>query len=194
MNEVEKYTALWALPQGYGNNYDHPYWKEIVKTLTDNMGLHTFNSIIDIGGGDQRLGRFFPNHQYACLDIAPNACEPGENAYPHYVADITEWNERRMFDWAISIDVMEHIPTDKVFDAIKNIAGLVNIGGAFLISTRPDRGGKKIGETLHMTVKPPLWWIRKFEAGFETEGSRPDVKLLRHVTGEYCLLVARHVW
>jgi 2-polyprenyl-3-methyl-5-hydroxy-6-metoxy-1,4-benzoquinol methylase len=187
MEEVEKYTLLWDLPQGYGNNYEHPYWKEIVETLKDNFLRDWKNEILDVGGGDQRLGKFFPDQKYTSLDIAPNACEPGENAYPHIVADIREWSDPKAYDWVISIDVMEHIPTIDVPMTISNIYDSTREGAAFLISTRPDRGGKKIGQILHMTVRPPEWWVKEFGKFFQ------DVTLLRVVKGEYCLLVCRHV-
>jgi len=70
---------------------------------------------------------------------------------------------------------------------ISNIYDSTREGAAFLISTRPDRGGKKIGQILHMTVRPPEWWVKEFGKFFQ------DVTLLRVVKGEYCLLVCRHV-
>lgn len=189
MNELEKYTALWDLPQGYGNNYDDERMIEIVKTLTREMGLHTFTSVIDIGGGDQRLAKFFPNHKYTCLDIAPNATPCGENAYAHIVADVSDWFQIDEYEWGISIDVMEHLPTDRVDLALENISLSCSIGCVFLICTRPDRGGKKIGETLHMTVQPAAWWIGMMAKYFH------DVKLIRNVIPEYCLIVGRgNVW
>lgn len=187
MDEITKYTKLWALPQGYGNNYDHSYWKEIVETLYEAMKMSEGDHLLDVGGGDQRLAKFFPKQRYTSLDIAPNVMEPGENAYPHIVADISKYTVVEPHDWAISIDVMEHIPTDLVDAALDNIAGAAHCGAAFLISTRPDRGGKKIGAVLHMTVREPQWWVSIMKDYWD------DVNLLRVVTGEYCLIVCRHV-
>lgn len=190
MEEIEKYTKLWDLPQGYGNNYDHPYWVEIATTLKHEMGLtgiHQSHKILDVGGGDQRLAKFFTEHSYASLDIAPNAMEPGENAYPHTVTDISQYRgHANEFHWVISIDVMEHIPPTLIDDAIANIWNTVTEGAAFLISTRPDRGGKKIGAILHMTVREPKWWVEKMGQYWS------KVSLVRIVSGEYCLLVCRH--
>jgi len=180
MEEVEKYTLLWDLPQGYGNNYEHPYWVEIIGTLTKEMGLHSFHSVLDVGGGDGRMKKFFPNHEYTALDLAPNS---GADI----IADIVTWDRDDVYDWVISIDVMEHLPTIQVAEAIATIYDATREGAAFLISTRPDRGGKKIGQILHMTVRPPEWWVKEFGKFFQ------DVTLLRVVKGEYCLLVCRHV-
>jgi len=184
MEEVEKYTLLWDLPQGYGNNYNHPYWKEIVETLRAALidrGLQPGHEVLDIGGGDRRVEDWFDNNDgvfYTSLDIAPNS---GADI----IDDITQWyvDGEDCFDYAISIDVMEHIPTNLIDDALGNIRVSVRHSVAFLISTRPDRGGKKIGQTLHMTVREPDWWVRKMFKYWAT------VKLLRVLPGEYCLIV-----
>jgi hypothetical protein len=181
MDEVTKYTKLWDLPQGYGNNYDDPRMIEIVGTLTKEMGLHTFTSVLDVGGGDGRLKKFFPNHVYKSMDIAPNS---GADIIGD-VSFMSTWNEES-FDWVISIDVMEHLPIERVDNALHNIATVATEGAAFLICTRPDRGGKKIGAVLHMTVRPPRWWVYRMEDYWK------DVQLLRVMTGEYCLIVCRH--
>jgi hypothetical protein len=186
MLEADKYNLLWNLPQGYGNNYDHPYWKEIVATLQTHMQIQAGDSMIDIGGGDQRLAQFFPHIRYTSLDIATAAMAPGENAYPHIVADISEWHDFEKYDWAISIDVMEHLPTLLVPKAITNISQSVIVGAAFLISNRPDRGGRKIGEVLHLTVRPPDWWHYRLSVAFK------EVQIVRVVKGEYCLVVCRN--
>ena len=179
MNEEEKYTTLWNLPQGYGNNYDDPRMIEIVGVLTDAIDLHSGDSVLDVGGGDGRLRKFFPNCDYMSMDIAPNS---GADI----IADISEWRRVGGFEWCISIDVMEHLPTHLVEHALRNIAKSCYRGAAFLVCTRPDRGGKKIGEVLHMTVQPPVWWVGMMAQHW---GS---VKLLRDVPREYCLIVCEH--
>lgn len=183
MNELEKYTLLWDLPQGYGNNYGHPYWKEIVTYLSTGLhdrGLHPGATLLDIGGGNGSLRGSFENVgvHYTSLDIAPNS---GADI----IGDISDRQaaDVKTFDYGISIDVMEHLPTDRVDDALANIRQTVNHSVAFLISTRPDRGGKKIGQTLHMTVKEPSWWLATLAAHW---GS---VDLIRVVAGEYCMVV-----
>lgn len=183
MKEIEKYRMLWDLPQGYGNNYSDPRMIEIVNTMTNAMGLHTFNSVLDVGGGDGRLKSFFPNHEYTSMDIAPNSGADiiGNIADDELMHDV---RNRNQFDWVISIDVMEHLPTDHVEPALSNIRTVATDGAAFMICTRPDRGGKKIGQTLHMTVREPVWWVGMMAQHWQ------DVQLLRVVKGEYCLIAA----
>jgi len=60
-------------------------------------------------------------------------------------------------DWGFCCDVMEHIPPNKVEESLRQMAGRV-ANCFFAISGVPDSWGKKIGETLHLTVKPADWW------------------------------------
>lgn len=184
MEEVEKYTRLWDLPKGYGNNYSHPYWQEIVSFLS--AALHDRDlkpglTLLDVGGGNGSLRKSFEDVgvSYTSLDLAPNS---GADI----IADISDPQviSAGSFDYGISIDVMEHLPTDRVDDALANIRQAVKHSVAFLISTRPDRGGKKIGQTLHLTVQPPAWWVAQLSKHWG------DVQLIREVRGEYCMVVA----
>lgn len=61
------------------------------------------------------------------------------------------------FDLGLCADVMEHMPPEKVDDVLANIIHR-NDRTWFNISLKPDRLGAKIGETLHMTVRPFTWW------------------------------------
>ena len=192
MDEVTKYTKLWDLPQGYGNNWDHPYWLEIalfIRRAMDDRGFQVGMSVLDVGGGKGDLRKvIFKGCEYQSLDIAPNS---GADI----IVDITEWDcmtdwgesecHFYSYDWVIAVDVLEHIPTERVSFALENIS-VVSFGGAiFLISIRPDRGGKKIGATLHMTVRPTNWWLGQINKHWET------VELLREVPGEYCIVVCQ---
>lgn len=189
MEEVEKYTKLWDLPQGYGNNWDHPYWQEIalfVRKAMDERGLEANDSVLDIGGGRGALRKvIFKGCDYTTLDIAPNS---GADI----VADISKAHEfgymtehgmaHPIYDWAVAIDMLEHLPTPCIPDALFNIKQLARNGAVFLISTRADRGGKKIGTTLHMTVREPKWWVHELSEVWDT------AELLRTVAGEYCIV------
>jgi SAM-dependent methyltransferase len=62
--------------------------------------------------------------------------------------------------WGFCCDTMEHLPEEWVFPALKGMRARVdNI--FFSISGVPDGWGKKIGETLHLTVKPCDWWVKE---------------------------------
>jgi 2-polyprenyl-3-methyl-5-hydroxy-6-metoxy-1,4-benzoquinol methylase len=188
MNEEEKYTLLWDLPQGYGNNWGHPYWQEIGKYILNAMNERGLDcagmSVLDIGGGDGKFKQFCTGLRYTTLDIAPNS---GADIIAD-VSNADEWIDianPSSFDWITAIDMLEHLPTGRVSSALENINAMGD-GFIALISTRPDRGGKKIGQTLHMTVRPPGWWVEELSAHWD------NVELLRVVSGEYCIVVCRH--
>jgi SAM-dependent methyltransferase len=63
-------------------------------------------------------------------------------------------------DWGFCCDVMEHLPTEWVPVALKEMAGKVD-NCYFSICTMPDGWGRKIGEVLHLTVKPGAWWLNE---------------------------------
>src|SRR5690606_14804258 len=69
-------------------------------------------------------------------------------------------------DYAISTDTLEHLPPEKVQEALRNIAATAPHG--FLrISNRQDRYGTERGLHLHETVEPPEWWLEQLLfAGF----------------------------
>jgi hypothetical protein len=57
-------------------------------------------------------------------------------------------------------DVMEHIPPEKVDDVLAEIKR-TSENCFFNICFHDDHFGEKVGETLHLTVKPFLWWLDK---------------------------------
>jgi SAM-dependent methyltransferase len=59
-------------------------------------------------------------------------------------------------------DVMEHLPEDEVDNVLNNILNSAH-NVFFCIDTQPDVMGARIGEPLHLTVKPYNWWLDKFK-------------------------------
>lgn len=64
------------------------------------------------------------------------------------------------FDAILCCDVLEHIPSEKIRLTLQEI-NRVGKYWYFSIACRPDKMGRKIGETLHLSVHPPNWWIRQ---------------------------------
>ncbi len=65
-------------------------------------------------------------------------------------------------DYGLCTDVMEHIPETHVPDTIANIARAVRHGCLWTVCHVPDVWGKRIGESLHMTVRDAGWWEGEF--------------------------------
>jgi len=86
-------------------------------------------------------------------------------------------------DWGFCCDVMEHIPPDKVEESLRQMAGRV-ANCFFAISGVPDSWGKKIGETLHLTVRPCPWWFARLQSYWDC------IRLVED-TGSVFIFVAR---
>lgn len=83
-------------------------------------------------------------------------------------------------DFAFSADVLEHLPEDKVPDALSRMRDLTRIGGWLQIATIPDSRGEEVGETLHLTVRPPIWWrsqVSEFFKVMNTQVTEREVRL-----------------
>ena len=68
--------------------------------------------------------------------------------------------------FVFSADVLEHLPMDKVDAVIENIRRLSTKGAFVTVAEVDDVHGARIGETLHLTIKPPSWWDLRFRQQF----------------------------
>jgi SAM-dependent methyltransferase len=62
------------------------------------------------------------------------------------------------FDWVYCCDVLEHIDEALTMLVIARLLAVTRRGLFLSIATVPDAHGVWIGETLHHTVKPFIWW------------------------------------
>jgi ubiquinone/menaquinone biosynthesis C-methylase UbiE len=65
------------------------------------------------------------------------------------------------FDWIVSCDVMEHIPTAMVPEACRQMERVAMYGQVHNIAT--FEGQRFLGYDCHLTVKPIEWWYRRFD-------------------------------
>ncbi|MFA5379755.1 MAG: methyltransferase domain-containing protein [Dehalococcoidia bacterium] len=107
-------------------------------------------------------------------DAAQNFMDQGFKVYAVDISDKGLRHEVKLFkaslhllpknlpraDWGFCVDVMEHLPTEWVQEALQQMSRKVG-NCYFSISTVPDSWGKKINETLHLTVKPGEWWVKR---------------------------------
>ena len=99
--------------------------------------------------------------------------------------DACLWNlppDLPIADWIVCFDVLEHLPEEKVGDALKAMAQRMRRGGLFSIDLCADRFGEEVGDTLHLTLKPKEWWHAQVSAYFTI--------LEELAKGEGCLVYA----
>jgi SAM-dependent methyltransferase len=126
---------------------------------------------IDFGCGTGRGGLMIALFGQAIVTLVDFA----ENALDEDVVEITKTQPDRLkwvqadltkrlpvtAPYGYCTDVMEHLPPEEVDDAIRCMMMAAN-HIFFQISTVDDVMGERIGEKLHLTVKPYEWWLKKF--------------------------------
>jgi tetratricopeptide (TPR) repeat protein/SAM-dependent methyltransferase len=119
--------------------------------------------VMENGGGYCRMYGF---------DIADNCLEPYFDAIKSdYLTVGCLWRRedfRDVYDAVICTDVLEHIPTDRVRAVLSNLRAVCRKVSFLGIALFDDYfGPAELGEPLHLTVKPPEWWLERIAgAGF----------------------------
>lgn len=163
LTEIErrKYSKVWDHPEYRKSN---PSLDELPRALAA-MKPMQLTSFAEFGCGAGRavVDLIQRGHPAIGIDIAPNAVEA---PIPFLQASLWELPALKV-DYGLCVDVMEHIPTDKVVDVLRNIARVVRVATYFHIAQYPDMYGPKLlGQPLHLTVERTPWWLCAFrEAG-----------------------------
>lgn len=158
-SEREKYEKIWAISDY--RNYS-PGEKVALSAMLE-LGAKTGDTVIDFGCGCGRPASLLTSHGFVVtgVDHTRTALDPGHPRGYQFV-EACLWDLPKMTaKWGFCTDVMEHIPTEKVDDALSSIKDRCTNGVYFQIATFKDRFGSRIEETLHLTVKEPVWWAEK---------------------------------
>lgn len=167
MSERDKYVRLWQ---------DVPDYRAVApgehmaSTFLQQARPERDAECIDFGCGTGRgalMLALFGGLRVHMLDFADNCLDPDVAAactsQPQRISfrmhDLTEMPPENAA-YGYCCDVMEHIPTADVRKVLGNImASAQHV--FFGISTVPDVMGKRIGQDLHLTVRPMAWWIKQ---------------------------------
>jgi hypothetical protein len=166
LTERDKYARMWLV-----ESYRNMSPGEIVAgDFLRTMQVEGQGPVIDFGCGTGRGGLALAN---AGLDVTLTDFVSHARDQEAMVLPFIEWDLSRpcplRAPYGYCTDVMEHIPTHQVEDVIANIMASAE-KVFFQISTVPDEFGAVIGQTLHLTVRPHLWWYNMFLAlGFNVE-------------------------
>jgi len=163
-SEKKLYEKLWK--EGYiPSQCAMPLAVYISKTADKKWQL------LDIGCGDGSTVQTLRLMDYNCkgLDIT-NAGIKINNTTPIINKPLGKWFIEssitrtglldNIFDYTFSTDVLEHIPEDKVDDAISEIIRITKIKTFHVIALFSDI---RNGIELHKTIKPISWWQKRFE-------------------------------
>jgi 2-polyprenyl-3-methyl-5-hydroxy-6-metoxy-1,4-benzoquinol methylase len=158
MNEQRKYERMWEEPVyrsgdgGLGRIEEFMHVADVQKGQT----------IVDFGCGEGRTLRPLLNvgANVVLVDIADN-CLAEDIPRKSFIRHDMSERLPLVADTGFCVDMMEHVPTQQVDDVLINIFDVVK-DCYFVVSTTPDACGRLIGEVLHLTVQPFMWWKRKF--------------------------------
>lgn len=186
-DERNKYQKIWDNP-----NYriTSPGLRDIAK-FYDLCKPADFDSIIDFGCGTGKAAwkLYTDGHDVTMVDIAPNCLD--EEIAPN--VDLFKNKETRYFrfyqsplwkvsmivsphDWVFCCDVMEHLPGERIDEALSEARRLCRKGAYFQIALFPH---KMDGMDLHLTVKGVDWWLSKLNNHFKMVESEYNDRHLR---------------
>lgn len=168
MEEQEKYEKMWDIPEYRKNSPGEFLLGRWLAEVEPEVGM----SINDYGCGPGRAAfkLFGMGYDVKMFDIAKNSLDPivekqiGEKFTAVDLSDPEADLPEERADYGYCTDVMEHLPEENVEGFIKNVAKTCN-ECFFAICLRDDHFGDAIGEDLHLTVKPFMWWrnvLRKY--------------------------------
>lgn len=149
--EKAKYERIWEVEE-YSES--SPAYHRFFDDIQNAVKGH--ESVIEFGcGSGLALAELAKSHVILGVDIADNCLSVD---VPFVQACL--WEPMNVqAEVGYCVDVMEHIPTDKVEAVFKEIMACVS-KCLFIPCLLPDRLGEKhLGEPLHLTVKPAEWWL-----------------------------------
>lgn len=184
--EAEKYEKVW----GFDEYRRSPSPGGILCKRLPVYGWlkeYGIKSVLDAGCGQGQLVRHlrgaFPDINTWGMDIANNA--PHDKIRDVFINGCL-WDAKnypQRFDAIFSIDVAEHIPTERVMDYLTAMRDHANKFVFLTVDLNPDKLGKRLmGYPLHLTIKSCYWWLNRFETlGFGVRFALIDSKVAMDV-------------
>lgn len=157
-SERDKYERMWAHPDYHLGSPG----ERAVPLFLSAVPVSKGDTIVDAGAGSGRasVALALAGHAVTMLDFCRNAVEPPAQGLPYIDAVLWDLPELS-FDWLYCVDVLEHIPREKVDLVLDGLARIASRGGYLQACCCEDNCGALIGETLHLTVEPPDWWAAR---------------------------------
>ncbi len=172
LSEKKKYDDCWT------DNYKRsqcaePLVQHVLKTMREK------DSVLDIGCGDCTTVLGLRAAGVNCVGVDISLAGVPDGVHSIYAAPVWDMPfEDDQFDYTVSTDVLEHVPTKKIQKAIEEIFRVTR-RKTFHVVALFD--GIRHGVILHMTVKPIEWWIDQFAAMRKDNGKEDMVVIPRNV-------------
>lgn len=165
--EAEKYGKMWEL-----DSYRKISPGEgLAQIFIDQARPKPGARVIDFGCGTGRGGLMLAilgKMHVTFVDFVRNCLDPEIREALTTQADMLTFVKADLeqplpvvAEYGFCVDVLEHVPPDKVDQVLDNIL-LAAQHVFFSIAMFEDVCGKAIGETLHLSVHPFEWWMEQF--------------------------------
>ncbi len=155
--ERDKYAEIWQF-EDYRK--ESPGDAAAIQFL-DVMKPLPCSTVVDIGCGQGGAGLKLEKADLAVtwVDITDSALYPDVPRGRFIQRPMWEdWAEGRRWDYGFCVDVLEHLPPEYTMLCIHRILSACRMSW-LQIANQPDTFGQKIGEVLHLTVRPFTWWL-----------------------------------
>lgn len=160
--ERDKYTRMWAVPDYRVYSPGARYARQAYYFFQPEPG----DSLLDLGCGTGRASAYFATRglNVTLVDFVSSAVEVV--GLPFVEACLWELPDTLQADFTFCVDVLEHIPPERVATVLSAIRGSTRKRAFLQIATRPDKFGAAIKETLHLSVHDADWWRDQFASHF----------------------------
>jgi trans-aconitate methyltransferase len=183
------YEQVWASVETYGT---HSPGEQTAGAFRDlvmaDIGTDDFRrvTVLDAGCGSGKGGVALHKLRFdvRLCDITDAGLVEEARTLPFTAASVTSDLRslvrsvlgRTTFDYVYCCDVLEHLPTQFTMLAVDHMLRVTRNAVWMAVSFMPDNNGIWVGEVLHKTVQPFVWW----RDSLKELGAVTDARDLQH--------------
>jgi GT2 family glycosyltransferase/glycosyltransferase involved in cell wall biosynthesis/2-polyprenyl-3-methyl-5-hydroxy-6-metoxy-1,4-benzoquinol methylase len=163
--ETYPYAELYDFCHANHRDYDHNVGLELTRRLSRQFRGKT---IIEFGAGNGDLSHHLEaqGNLVTAIEVSGHAFAKIHCSNKIHGDAFTLAGLREGFDVFASVDVLEHL-TENDIRLVLREAGRLTDYLYLSVSTRPSGLLGPKGENLHLTVKPPEWWVEQVGRYFD---------------------------
>lgn len=194
LKEKEKYEKIWQEPSyrvtSPGNNAAELFFSFFKNEMKEG------DSIIDFGAGSGIVAiKFYEKKlKIDLVDIAANALDQAIYAMTLLLPDQVRFHEASLWQlpetllpasFIYCMDVLEHIPEEKIDETLMGMSQRMKKGGVFQIFLEDEPFGDLIQDKLHLTIRESSWWKEKISRYFTIQKMYeviPHVRIMLFLT------------